>query len=227
MAYDFDTIATRYDHMNRLMTLGLDRAWRRRAVRELGVPPADGGKVIDVACGTGDMLLELNRRGWNPVGVDLSESMLAIARSKTSAHGMHPNCLAANAEQLPFADGEFEAATCAFGVRNFEHLDEGLAEMCRVVKPGGRVVVLELSYPDGGLLLALYRLYVLRLIPLLGQLVAGNRAAYTYLPNSVLAFPKGVAFEEHLVKVGLRPLRRLKLTFGACVAYVAERPAEG
>ena len=141
MAYDFDKIALDYDRMNHLMTLGLDRCWRRRAVKGLH------GKVLDVACGTGDMIVELQKHGCNVTGVDLSEEMMAIARQKAPT----ATYMIADAEHLPFSGETFDAVTCAFGVRNFVHLEQGLKEMLRVLKPGGRMVILELATPDSPL----------------------------------------------------------------------------
>ena len=210
MAYDFDTIARDYDRMNRLMTAGLDRHWRKRAVQGLH------GKVLDVACGTGDMVVELLRQGCSVMGVDLSEEMLAIAKRKVGSGEWR----VADAEQLPFGDATFDAVTCAFGVRNFVHLEQGLHEMLRVLKPGGRLVILELATPDSPIIRPFYNLYTRRIIPWLGQWLAGNRAAYTYLPRSIEPFPKGRDFLAILERQGVRATER-KLTFGVCRMYVA------
>ena len=184
MAYDFDEIARDYDRMNHLMTAGLDRCWRKRAVQGLH------GKVLDVACGTGDMAVELLRQGCSVTGVDLSKEMLAIAKRKAP----QAEYRLADAEHLPFGDASFDAVTCAFGVRNFVHLEQGLHEMLRVLKPGGRMVILELATPDSSLIRPFYNLYTRRIIPWLGQRLAGSREAYTYLPRSIERFPKGDAF---------------------------------
>ena len=221
MAYDFDTIARTYDRLNRVMTLGLDRHWRRCAVHGLH------GRVLDVACGTGDMVLELMRQGCTVTGIDLSEEMLAIARQKTAAANSQFSILnsqfqKANAEALPFPDGEFDAVTCAFGVRNFVHLETGLREMLRVLKPGGKLVILELATPDSPLIAPFYRLYTRRVIPWLGSRLAGNREAYTYLPASIERFPKGAAFLAILKSLGIQAVQR-KFTFGVCRLYTATR----
>ena len=155
MAYNFDTIARTYDRLNRLMTLGLDRCWRKRALR--GVQ----GNVLDVACGTGDMAVSLVERGCTVTGVDISEEMLAIARQKAPM----VTFMIADAEHLPFPDASFDAVTCAFGVRNFVHLEQGLNEMLRVLKPGGQLVILELATPDNPLVKPFYNLYTRRIIP--------------------------------------------------------------
>ncbi len=212
MAYDFDKIARDYDRMNHLMTAGLDRCWRRRAVQGLH------GKVLDVACGTGDMVVELRKCGATVTGVDLSEEMLAIAKRKVESGEWK----VADAEHLPFEDASFDAVTCAFGVRNFVHLEQGLGEMLRVLKPGGRMVILELATPDSALIRPFYNLYTRHIIPWLGQRLAGSREAYTYLPRSIELFPKGEAFAKIVEKVGGRAAER-KLTFGVCRMYVVEK----
>ena len=224
MAYDFDKIATNYDRLNHIMTVGMDRLWRRRAAKEAiktarrKTASATNASTLDVACGTGDMAIELLKRGSSVTGIDLSEEMLAIARSKTA----EANFQLANAEALPFDDASFDAVTSAFGIRNFVHLDKGLAEMARVLKSGGRMVILEMSTPDSALVRPFYNLYTRRIIPWLGSRIAGNREAYTYLPNSIERFPKGKAMLQKLEAVGLRAEQR-KFFFGVCRMYVCEK----
>ena len=214
MAYDFDTIAANYDRMNRLMTLGLDRRWRRRAVRGLQ------GKVLDVACGTGDMMVSLAEQGCIVTGVDISEEMMAIAKRKVESGKWK----VVDVESLPFEDNTFDAVTCAFGVRNFVHLEQGLSEMLRVLRPGGTMVILELATPDSPLLRPFYNFYTQRVIPWLGQHLAGNRAAYTYLPKSIERFPKGDAFLRILNNLHYDTiLNHHKLTFGVCRLYVVQK----
>lgn len=215
MAYNFDTIARTYDRLNRLMTLGLDRRWRKRALR--GVQ----GNVLDVACGTGDMAVSLVERGCTVTGVDISEEMLAIARQKAPM----VTFMIADAEHLPFPDASFDAVTCAFGVRNFVHLEQGLNEILRVLKPGGQLVILELATPDNPLVKPFYNLYTRRIIPWLGSRIAGNREAYTYLPASIERFPKGDAFLEKIrnSQFPILNCRQRKLTFGVCRLYIASR----
>lgn len=214
MAYNFDTIARTYDRLNRLMTLGLDRRWRKRALRGIQ------GNVLDVACGTGDMAVSLVERGCTVTGVDISEEMLAIARQKAPI----VTFMIADAEHLPFLDASFDAVTCAFGVRNFVHLEQGLHEMLRVLKPGGRMVILELATPDSSLIRPFYNLYTRHVIPWLGQRLAGSREAYTYLPQSIERFPKGKEFLAILQRQGVRATER-KLTFGVCRMYVVDKEA--
>lgn len=232
MAFDFDPVAPTYDRLNRIMTAGLDRRWRRRAVQALGTQASSlrevaGWKpayhVLDVACGTGDLTLDLLRCGHHVTGVDLSEQMLAIAKNKTA--GWQPAYQVADAEALPFADASFDAVTCAFGIRNFVHLEKGLGEMLRVLKFGGRLVILELATPDSPLLRPFYDLYARRVIPLLGRLLARNRQAYTYLPASIERFPKGQAFLDILQnsKFKVQNCREQRLTFGVCRLYAATK----
>lgn len=213
MAYDFDTIAAHYDRMNRLMTFGLDRLWRRHAVRTVA-----GGEVLDVACGTGDMVVELLKRGCTVTGVDLSKEMLTIAEEKANSC----KYILADAEHLPFEDATFDAVTCAFGVRNFVHLEQGLAEMLRVLRPGGRMVIMELATPDNALVRSLYDIYANRLIPWLGKRLAGSREAYTYLPQSIARFPKGKDFTDILARLGAFATEQ-KLTFGVCRVYTVRK----
>ncbi|MBQ3787372.1 MAG: bifunctional demethylmenaquinone methyltransferase/2-methoxy-6-polyprenyl-1,4-benzoquinol methylase UbiE [Bacteroidales bacterium] len=214
MAYDFDKIARDYDRMNRLMTLGMDCRWRKRAVRGLK------GDVLDVACGTGDMVVELLRTrhaaSLQVTGVDLSEEMLAIAKRKAP----QAEYRLADAEHLPFGDASFDAVTCAFGVRNFVHLEQGLKEMVRVLKPGGRMAILELATPDSPFIRFFYNIYTRRIIPWLGSRIAGNREAYTYLPSSIERFPKGTAMVDKLKAAGGREVKQRKLTFGVCRLYI-------
>lgn len=214
MAYDFDEIARDYDRMNHLMTAGLDRCWRKRAVQGLH------GKVLDVACGTGDMVVELLRTrhaaSLQVTGVDLSEEMLAIAKRKAP----QAEYRLADAEHLPFGDASFDAVTCAFGVRNFVHLEKGLGEMVRVLKPGGRMAILELATPDNPFVRFFYNIYTRRIIPWLGSRIAGNREAYTYLPSSIERFPKGTAMVDKLKAAGGRTVEHRKLTFGVCRLYI-------
>lgn len=254
MAYDFNTIARTYDRLNRVMTFGLDRRWRRLGVQAAGLwhgRAARAPRVLDVACGTGDMCMELTKRGCTVTGVDLSEEMLEIAKQKTASATSHlspltsstplhfgkesklsmrstsvaPTFHLGNAEALPFAEGEFDAVTCAFGVRNFVHLEQGLGEMLRVLKPGGRMVILELATPDCKLLLPFYRFYTHRVIPWLGSRIAGNREAYTYLPESIERFPKGEEFLEIIQhsSFNIQHCRQRKLTFGVCRMYTVEK----
>jgi demethylmenaquinone methyltransferase/2-methoxy-6-polyprenyl-1,4-benzoquinol methylase len=217
----FDRIAGFYDVMNSVMTAGLHHAWRRRAVDLARVGPGD--RALDVATGTGDLALELARRvapGGEVIAADFSEEMLTRAREKASrrAGGMSAVPLTfewANAMALPYADGEFATATVGFGARNFSDLDRGLAEMTRVVRRGGTVVVLEITTPTRPPLSGFYRLWFDRVVPLIGK-VAGDPQAYAYLPNSVKRFPAPAELAARMDACGLDV--RYILTAGGIIA---------
>lgn len=229
----FDRIAGVYDRMNAVMTAGLHHQWRRRAADLAVLSP--GARALDVATGTGDLALELARRvapGGTVVGADFSQRMLDLAAEKASAaraSGAAPADVelrfeAANALALPYGDGEFDAATVGFGARNFSDLALGLSEMARVVRPGGRVVVLEITTPTGPPLSTFLDLWFDRIIPVLGRL-AGNADAYSYLPSSVRRFPAPEALAEVMWRTGLRSVR-YRITAGGIIAlHVGEVPA--
>ena len=209
----FDRIAGVYDRMNGVMTAGLDRRWRARAADLAQVVP--GSRVLDVATGTGDLALELAGRvapGGEVVGSDFSERMLERARGKAPGISFEQ----ANALELPYPDGSFDAATVAFGARNFADLDRGLAEMARVVAPGGRVVVLEITTPRRPPLSTFYRLWFDRVVPALGRL-AGDPSAYAYLPSSVRRFPGPDELAARMARAGLERIRWI-LTAGGIIA---------
>jgi demethylmenaquinone methyltransferase / 2-methoxy-6-polyprenyl-1,4-benzoquinol methylase len=216
----FDRIAGVYDRMNRVMTAGLDARWRARAA-DLAAMGA-GGKALDVACGTGDLTLELGLRvgeRGEVVGCDFSERMLELARRKAPAVRFEQ----ANALDLPYADAEFDAATVGFGARNFADLERGLSEMARVVRPGGRVVVLEITTPQRPPLSWFYRVWFDRIVPVLGRLT-GQADAYSYLPSSVRRFPAPEELAALMVGVGLARIRWLLTGGGIIAIHVGERP---
>jgi demethylmenaquinone methyltransferase/2-methoxy-6-polyprenyl-1,4-benzoquinol methylase len=223
----FDGIARVYDRMNSVMTAGLHHRWRRRAADLAAVGPGD--RVLDVACGTGDLALELAGRvgpGGEVVGCDFSERMLELARRKAGAAPPDAAPIRfewANALELPYADGEFAAATVGFGARNFADLERGLTEMARVVAPGGRVVVLEITTPTRPPLSSFYRVWFDRIVPALGRF-AGDRDAYTYLPSSVRRFPAPRELAATLERCGLRDVRWV-LTAGGIIAIHASTVA--
>ncbi len=222
----FDRIAGFYDVMNSVMTAGLHHAWRRRAVDLAEVGPGD--RVLDVATGTGDLALELARRvgpDGAVVGSDFSEGMLELARAKAAAGTDAPVTFEwGNALELPYGDGEFAAATVGFGARNFSDLDQGLREMTRVVRPGGTVVVLEITTPTRPPLSTFYRLWFDRLVPVIGRL-AGDPEAYDYLPNSVKRFPGPHELAARMDACGLDV--RYILTAGGIIAlHVGTRRAQ-
>src|SRR4051794_18361467 len=204
----FDRIASVYDLLNRVMTVGMDQRWRERAV-DLANAPA---KALDVATGTGDLAIALRERGAEVVGVDFAENMLEIARQKAPAIEFRSG----NALALDFSDDEFDAATVGFGARNFDDLDRGLAEMARVVRPGGRVVVLEITNPQKPPLSLFFRVWFDSIVPVLGR-VAGDPDAYEYLPNSVKRFPGPYDLAARMAAAGMTDLRWI-LTAGGISA---------
>jgi demethylmenaquinone methyltransferase/2-methoxy-6-polyprenyl-1,4-benzoquinol methylase len=209
----FDRIARVYDLMNSVMTAGLHHRWRERAADLAAVGP--GGRALDVACGTGDLAVELARRvgpAGSVVGTDFSEAMLARARQKSTDVTWEW----ANALDLPYPDGGFDAATVGFGARNFSDLDRGLAEMTRVVRPGGRVVILEITTPQRPPLSTFFSIWFDRVVPTLGKL-AGDPDAYAYLPSSVKRFPDPEALAARMVGAGLTDVRWI-LTAGGIIA---------
>ena len=221
----FDRIARRYDTLNRIISLGLDRGWRRALVREVA-SRAPGGRMLDVATGTGDLAFALSRAGAREVvGADISDGMLDVARRKAE-HGKSPGAIRferADAAQLPFQDRDFDAVTVAFGVRNFEDLGAGLRELARVLKPGGTLAVLELGKPRNGFLRVGHAFYTRGILPLVAGLVSGERAAYTYLPASVQAFPDPQRFGEVLGDAGLSDVKTRSFAFGAAHLHLARR----
>src|SRR3954465_11641526 len=209
----FDRIARVYDLMNSVMTAGMHHRWRRRAADLAAVGP--GTRALDVATGTGDLALELRGRGAEGVGMDFSERMLELARQKAPDVRFEQG----NALELTYADDEFDAATVGFGARNFSDLGKGLAEMARVVRPGGRVVVLEIPPPERPPLSWFFRLWFDRVVPLLGK-VAGDSDAYSYLPSSVRRFPNARGLGAATAAVGLVDVRWV-LTAGGIIAIHA------
>jgi demethylmenaquinone methyltransferase / 2-methoxy-6-polyprenyl-1,4-benzoquinol methylase len=212
----FDRIALVYDRMNSVMTAGMHHRWRARAADLAGLQP--GGSALDVACGTGDLAIALRERvgpTGRVVGLDFSERMLELARAKAPQIRFE----AGNALALPYRDAEFDAVTVGFGARNFSDLGKGLAEMARVTRPGGRVVVLEITTPQRPPLSWFFRAWFDRIVPLLGRL-AGDPDAYTYLPSSVKRFPDTRELAGELAASGLREVRWV-LTAGGIIALHA------
>jgi demethylmenaquinone methyltransferase/2-methoxy-6-polyprenyl-1,4-benzoquinol methylase len=212
----FDRIAGVYDRMNSVMTAGMHHRWRARAADLARVGPGD--RVLDVATGTGDLAVELERRvgpGGEVVGTDFSETMLELARRKAPGIRFEPG----NALELPYADGEFTAATVGFGARNFSDLPRGLSEMARVTRPGGRVVVLEITTPQRPPLSVFFSLWFDRVVPAMGRL-AGSPDAYEYLPSSVRRFPGPHELAGELAGAGLEHVTYV-LTAGGIIAIHA------
>ncbi|HBO70020.1 MAG TPA: bifunctional demethylmenaquinone methyltransferase/2-methoxy-6-polyprenyl-1,4-benzoquinol methylase UbiE [Deltaproteobacteria bacterium] len=221
----FSSIAPRYDLLNRLLSLGTDRRWRREAVA--WIRPETGGVHLDVATGTADVALEIFRQKGNGAfvaGVDISAAMMRIGRGKAARAGLLGRLafVLAPGEALPFRDGAFDSASVAFGIRNLADRERGLQEMCRVVRGGGRVVILEFSRPRSSLFGAAYRFYFTRVLPRLGGLFS-KRSAYAYLPDSVHAFPDSESFARMMRDAGCSSVDVRPLTFGIVTLYVGTR----
>jgi demethylmenaquinone methyltransferase/2-methoxy-6-polyprenyl-1,4-benzoquinol methylase len=213
----FDCIAPEYDAMNRIMTAGLDRSWRRRAVAAVVLP---GDRVLDACCGTGDLAVAAEQRGGTVTGLDFSERMLERARAKSDTI----EWVRGDALSLPFADGAFDAATVGFGVRNLADLERGLAELARVLRPGGRLAILEITQPRG-LARPFFSLWFDRVVPALGRLLPGGRA-YTYLPASVRRFPDAESLARLMREAGFTDVRFALLAATVVALHTGTRPAE-
>lgn len=218
----FDRIAARYDAMNRVLSFGLDRGWRRRTVRALALGAR--ARVLDLATGTGDLAIDIARMHPDAtvIGLDPSAQMLAIAEKKLARRGLtdRVSVVVGDAQELPYRDGEMDAATIAFGIRNVPDRPRALREMARVVRPGGRIAVLELGEPRRGLLARAARFHTRHVVPRLGALLSGARE-YRYLQRSIAAFPPSQEFAAVMERAGLRMLELQPLTFGVCTLYVA------
>ncbi len=222
----FDSIAPRYDLLNRLLSLGIDRRWRTFAVGQLQIP--EGGRVLDVATGTGDVALEIAARTPDSVrivGEDFTQGMLVLGKDKIAHSPFAHRIVLVNApcESMPHPAGLFDGVTIAFGIRNVVDRLAGLREMVRVLKPGGRAVILEFSNPRSTFFKSLYHFYFRKVLPFIGGLIS-KRSAYQYLPDSVLEFPDQEAFKALMADAGFTDLRHFDLTFGIATVYVGVRP---
>ena len=222
----FNDIAPSYDRLNHLMSLGIDNIWRKKALKEI----VDGTQqqILDVACGTGDSTIAIAKAmepGGRVTGIDISAGMMEPLMRKAAHEGVHDRIklLQADALQMPFEADSFHRVTCAFGIRNFEDRKKGLAEFLRVLKPGGRAVILELGIPDKPFIKTLYDIYFRHILPLIGGLISGNRAAYRYLPESVYAFPRPEAFCAMMERAGFHNVRHRNFTFGLCRLFIGEK----
>jgi demethylmenaquinone methyltransferase/2-methoxy-6-polyprenyl-1,4-benzoquinol methylase len=224
----FANIAARYDLLNHLLSGNIDKRWRRIVAKTLSATLAkSGARVLDVACGTGDLSLTLFERGEaRIVGIDFCRPMLDIAASKASRSRYSLPFVEGDALDLPFADCSFEAATIAFGLRNLTSVDAGFRELLRVLKPGGRVAVLEFSKPRAPLLRSLFRVYFTKVLPLFGGLVSGSRSAYEYLPDSVSRFPDQEELAALMKKIGFAEVEYQNLTGGIAALHCGTRPTD-
>ncbi len=220
----FNNISARYDLLNRVLSMGIDIIWRKKAIKLLR---ADQPKhILDLATGTADFAIEaLSLNPEKVTGVDISSGMLEMGRIKLKNKGLDKKIelVQGDSERLPFSDNTFDAATVAFGVRNFENLDKGLSDILRVLRPGAKLVVLEFSRPAYFPVKQCYNFYFRFILPVVGRLVSKDQTAYTYLPESVQAFPEGQAFLQHMQAAGFEKLKEKRLTFGICSIYVGEK----
>ena len=215
----FDAISPKYDLLNRVFSMGIDQGWRRQVMRMVAQEPVE--KLLDVATGTADLAILASKVAGHVTGVDISDGMLAYGRVKIEEKGLKQRITLQQADStaLPFADGSFDAVTVAFGVRNYENLERGLREMLRVLRPGGRLFVLEFSKPTRTPMRQLFRFYFHRVMPFVGRLVSKDSAAYTYLPKSVDAFPEGPRFVALLTVAGGREAKARTVTGGIATIY--------
>lgn len=220
----FDSIAYRYDLLNHLLSGGIDLYWRRRAIEHLrSLQPK---QILDVATGTADFAIaSLRLKPERVVGVDIAAEMLNVGREKLKKRGLSPVITLQNgeAENLQFETGSFDATIVAFGARNFEHLERGLSEMHRILRPGGKIVVLEFSRPDRFPFKHLYFFYFKRVLPFIGRIISKSKEAYTYLPDTVMRFPEGSTFLAILEHTGFQEAKQERLTFGIATVYVGTR----
>lgn len=222
----FDSIAGDYDALNHILSLDVDKIWRKKALKQIVDAPAPV-QVLDLACGTGDFSIAIAKAltGGHVTGVDLSEGMLAVMREKVDKAELNGmiSIEEGDGENLRFPDNTFDRVTIAFGIRNFEDRPKGLREMLRVLKPGGRLVILELSRPENKVIRWFYDLYFLHILPKIGGKVSGDKAAYAYLPASVAAFPGKKEFTATMREAGFRTVTHKAFTLGICRMYTGEK----
>ena len=238
----FNNIAPTYDKLNHILSLNIDKIWRKKAVKRIvkklknseteklknnsQIFRFSDSQVLDVACGTADSTIALAKAGVpRVVGVDISEGMLKVGEKKIEELNLNSviSLKVEDCENLSFNDNTFDAAFIAFGIRNFEDKKKGLKELHRVLKPNGHLLILELSVPQNKILLSLYKLYFLHILPFIGKKISGDNKAYTYLPQSVMNFPKPKDFLQTMEECGFKDVRQKALTFGLCRMYEGKR----
>ena len=238
----FNNIAPTYDKLNHILSLNIDKIWRKKAVKRIvknlknseseklknnsQVFRFSDSQVLDVACGTADSTIALAKAGVPRVtGVDISEGMLKVGEKKIEELNLNSviSLKVEDCENLSFNDNTFDVAFIAFGIRNFEDKKKGLKELHRVLKPNGHLLILELSVPQNKILLSLYKLYFLHILPFIGKKISGDNKAYTYLPQSVMNFPKPKDFLQTMEECGFKDVRQKALTFGLCRMYEGKR----
>jgi demethylmenaquinone methyltransferase/2-methoxy-6-polyprenyl-1,4-benzoquinol methylase len=217
----FDHIAKRYDFLNRFLSLGIDQGWRKKAIGYFGQQKIN--HLLDIATGTADMALMADKTiaPHKITGIDISEGMMQYGRIKIADKGLSDRIqlITGDSTAIPFEDQKFDAAMVAFGVRNFANLEKGLSEIYRVLQPGSKLVILEFSQPSSFWFKPIYQFYMNWVTPTIGKLFSGNRAAYQYLNDSVIAFPEGAAFIKIFEQVGFKQVIQKKLTLGICSIY--------
>ena len=221
----FDNIASTYDRLNHTLSFGIDKIWRRKGIAYLR--PFQPKYLLDIATGTGDLAISMQRtlKANHIIGADISEGMMEVGRKKVAEAGLsdtisfeQQDCTA-----LTYADNTFDAVTAAFGVRNFENIEQGIAEMYRVLKPGGHLMILELSTPEHFPMKQLYRIYSKTVIPFIGRLISKENTAYSYLPASIKVVPQGKVMTDLLGRVGFREVQVRTFTFGICSLYTSAK----
>lgn len=224
VAQMFNSIAPKYDFLNHTLSLGIDILWRKKAVRIL--KKINPERVLDIACGTGDFAIEdLNSGADKVTGLDISEGMVQVGIEKVKNKGLSEkvDLQVGDSENIPFEDNTFNGITVGFGVRNFENLEKGLSEMHRVLTPGGQLIVLEFSKPKKFPIKQLYFFYFKYILPKIGRLISKDKTAYTYLPDSVHAFPDGEQFTNILDKIGFKSTKVVPCTFGIASIYIGTK----
>jgi len=220
----FDNIAPKYDLLNRLMSAGVDITWRKKAIKRLA--PYSPKRIVDIATGTGDFAIEAAKlKPEEIIGIDISNEMLRVGREKMVKKKLDQliDMRNGDSEALELETDSVDAITVGFGVRNFQNLPKGMGEILRVLKPGGVAAILEPSFPTSFPLKQLFAFHFRVLTPLLGKIVSGDNSAYTYLPESVKAFPNGKEFTDICEEVGFRKAEYVPLTFGMCSMYILEK----
>lgn len=217
----FDVIATDYDRLNHIMSLGIDKTWRSRAIKQIA-----GAKVLDIACGTGDFSIAIAKKTDASVtGLDLSEGMLKVMDEKVRKEGLQDriSTLKGDCENLPFEDCSFDCVTIGFGIRNFEHRETALREILRVLRPDGKLIILELSIPQNPVIRWFYKLYFSGITPTIGGWISGQKSAYRYLPASVIAFPPKDQWMKTMSDCGFSEVKHKAFTLGICRLYTGRK----
>lgn len=223
----FNAISPRYDAINRVLSLGLDRYWRSRLAKE--IPTTHKLKVLDLATGTGDVLrtvLKERPNIFDAVGCDPAIEMLKIATEKLSREAHRCKCVVASAEMIPFPDQMFDVITTSFGIRNFSNLPKSLIEMYRTLNGGGKLIILEFSHPTNKMVRGMHRWYLNRVVPAVGKLLSGHRDAYNYLSQTIESFPQGEALAKLLKEAGFTKIIIKPLSFGVVSLYIGEKNDE-